>query len=77
VLYLDVVFVRMLDRYDDIVMFGARLGMELPAVVASWFVSGRLLGLMLYEEETVKEGTPSLGNSPEPWRPKRVIRRPT
>jgi hypothetical protein len=33
VLYLDVVFVRMLDKYDDIVMDGAQLSMELPAVV--------------------------------------------
>jgi hypothetical protein len=33
VLYLDVVFVRMLDKYDDIVMDNAQLSMELPAVV--------------------------------------------
>jgi hypothetical protein len=35
VLYLDVVVVRMLDRYDDIMMDVARLAMELPAVVVS------------------------------------------
>jgi hypothetical protein len=32
---------------------------------------------MLHDDGTIEEGTPTLGNSPEPWRPKGVIRKPT
>jgi len=59
VLYLDVVFVRMLDRYDDMVTDEEVLGVELPAVVVSWFKCDVVLGLMLCEIRTIKAGEPT------------------